>query len=59
MPEKDTSPAKVKAAKIKNANTKADEKQARLANALHENLYRRKDRKRGKNDGEEEKIKAR
>jgi hypothetical protein len=59
MPEKDTSPTKVKAAKINNANTKADEKQARLANALRENLRRRKDRKRGKNDGAEKKIKAR
>jgi len=59
MPEKDISPAKVKAAKIKNANTKADEKQARLANALRENLHRRKDRKRSKNDDAEEKIKAR
>ena len=59
MPEKDTSPAKVKAAKIKNANIKAEENQARLACALRENLGRRKDRKRGKNDGEEEKIKAR
>ena len=59
MQEKDTPPVKVRAAKIKNANIKAEEKQARLANALRENLRRRKDRKRGNKDGAKEKTKAR
>lgn len=48
MPEKGIPPAKTNAAKIKIAETKAKDKQARLAGALRENLRRRKAQERGK-----------
>lgn len=59
MPEKGTPPAKTRAAKIKTPKIKTKEKQARLADALRENLRRRKTRKHGKNDGADKRTKTR